>query len=630
MYYLPARNFHHRAPPQPLCTQMNWSLLPGNLIQSICELLPPRQQRDLRLVCVTWKAQIDGSTKSMVTNSVVPFPIPVYKLPTLFPNLTELDLSCHKWGFGRIMRPKDCAQLQHLSLLNNLRSLKLANWVSLTLEGMGCIVRLEKVESLNLTNCLSITDSYLKCFTTTTKSNNNHNNSLIRHLCLNGCDKVTDKGLQYLCSLERLEELRATHLPRVVGNGLVKLSSNLEYLDISYCENLSDESVRSVISQCGFISNLSYLDLSGCHNIQSDTLNSLSSFSQLSRLKLSWMPQLIEIESWNELTKLKALDVSFASRLVMHRALPVIARMTQLRNLRLDGCPLLQGGTLKAEIFKDLKNLRCLDLGRWFNLQFILDLTNVLENLEVLNLADGGGCVRSRNDYFKKVAKLKVLGLSGYGYLPMNVIHGLSTVVSSLEVLNLSGLGNLNDRMVQEISKLTSLTYLDLSQNGVHCKVTMYGARYLRSLSLLRSLKICGWSEMSSTGFLVLRHFKNLTRLDLSNCLKLTGKGLKAISSTESLKELNLVNCFQVTTTDLGVLRKCVVLETLYLSHHVKGDVESEIPRVGNIQFVSPTDYMFENESNDNQTTHFRSLMETLSKEELEDTSSISTTPRRL
>eukprot|EP00210_Caulerpa_lentillifera_P005051 g4824.t1 len=494
------------------------------------------------------------------------------------------------------------------------------NWSTLTLHGMECIIGLEKVENLDLTNCLSITDRFLQCF--------NRAKSTIKYLCLNGCVRITDEGIHHLSSLMELVELRVSHLPSVTGRNLTQLSSKLELLDASHCENLSDESVRCYINSHhgGIVSNLSYLDLSGCQNIQSSTLASFSDLNQLKRLKLSGLYQLVEINQWNQLAKLKALDISFASRLIMHQALPVIAQMTQLRSLRLAGCPLLQGGggggNLNPELLKDLKSLRCLDLAQCTNLQFGLHLADVLENLEVLNLADGRGCIHSRNnEYFKNASKLKVLGLSGYAYIPMNVIRGLSTV-SSLEVLNLSGLGNLNDRMVKEISQLTLLTYLDLSQNGVHCKVTMYGARYLRSLSLLKSLKICGWSETSANGFLVLRHLKNLTSLDMSNCLKLTDKGLKALSSSSarSLVELNIVNCFQVTTGGLKALRKCIVLETLYLSHHIKGDIKSEIPRVGNIQFISPIDYVFDSSGNNNShRAYFQHLLETLSKEEKED-----------
>lgn len=69
---------------------------------------------------------------------------------------------------------------------------------------------------------------------------------------------------------------------------------------------------------------------------------------------------------------------------------------------------------------------------------------------------------------------MQILGLSKIAHLPQNVLNGVGRL-RSLEVLNLSGLGNMSNKTIQEIAKATSLKYLDLSQDGMFCKVTNTG-----------------------------------------------------------------------------------------------------------------------------------------------------------
>jgi len=71
------------------------------------------------------------------------------------------------------------------------------------------------------------------------------------------------------------------------------------------------------------------------------------------------------------------------------------------------------------------------------------------------------------------------LGLSKIAFLPQNVVKGIGSILS-LEILNLSGLGNLSNSVIREVSKATNLKYLDLSQNGMFCRVTNTGASLLR------------------------------------------------------------------------------------------------------------------------------------------------------
>ena len=73
-----------------------------------------------------------------------------------------------------------------------------------------------------------------------------------------------------------------------------------------------------------------------------------------------------------------------------------------------------------------------------------------------------------------RIVSWQILGLSHISFLPLSVMTGVGGL-NSLEVLNLSGLGNMSDRTLQELSRATTLKYLDLSQNGIFCKVTNKG-----------------------------------------------------------------------------------------------------------------------------------------------------------
>jgi len=582
---------------------VEWAALPGNVIDNVLVYVPMAQTATLRLLCRHWRGHVDQSIRTLVTNGKYPYMMPVSKISQRFPMISNLDLSCQAWGYGQSLTPASCDQLSSLEKLHHLRSVKMANWSTLTLRGFKAMIGLKRLVELDVTNCVSITDNYLRCFRSV--------QSNLKILVLNGCERITDNGLTHLSILRHLTELRLARVLGIAGETLWQLSPSLECLDVSFCENLTDGSIKSMIQCSSFCLSLSTLNLSGCPNVKSTTLASLSTLSHMTRLKLSYLGQLTEMERWSRFTELQVLDVSYASGLNMQEALPVIAQMTQLRSLRMNGCRRTQG--LQSERLAGLKHLKCLEISQWSNIQFGLDAADVLPNLEVLNLAECYGPINNTKQYFKNCPRLRILGLSKIAYLPQNVLSGVGRL-RSLEVLNLSGLGNMSNRTIQEVAKATSLKYLDLSQSGMFCKVTNTGAHYLQSLKSLRSLKISGWTEVTSNGFSFLRGLLHLTSLDVSSCTKISNKVLRVIADAmPELTELNLVNCFHVECSGLGVLRKMSELESLKLSLHIKGDVDSQLPNLRNLQLVSPLDAACEDR---HHPTNFQHVIEDYSREE--------------
>ena len=67
------------------------------------------------------------------------------------------------------------------------------------MSGFKGIIGLECIMELDVTNCVAITDNYLSCFRSV--------QSKLRVLVLNGCERITDKGITHLSTLKHLTEL---------------------------------------------------------------------------------------------------------------------------------------------------------------------------------------------------------------------------------------------------------------------------------------------------------------------------------------------------------------------------------------------------------------------------------------
>lgn len=65
----------------------------------------------------------------------------------------------------------------------------------------------------------------------------------LRKVILSYCDRVTDRGMEFLSSLDELSDLELRGLSSISGTGLRKLASGcrrLSELDLKHCENIDD------------------------------------------------------------------------------------------------------------------------------------------------------------------------------------------------------------------------------------------------------------------------------------------------------------------------------------------------------------------------------------------------------
>lgn len=227
-------------------------------------------------------------------------------------NLAVLDLrGCRQLGdativnvataceaFGRLRALRLWAQASavlerasntHLKRLGCLTYLDLtanANLVDKTLILLARSCR--KLQKLNISYCTQVTDkSVIMC--------GQYLHGTLRALIANGCDKITDKGLQALYGktcCKRLRELQVgsftsefrakySPLPPVAENAptalsddamrglLAKLGGNMTHLNFKKNTGLSDATICDVVSTC---TKLTYLDFSYIHKAASSVL----------------------------------------------------------------------------------------------------------------------------------------------------------------------------------------------------------------------------------------------------------------------------------------------------------------------------------------------------------------------
>ncbi|KAL0384787.1 UNVERIFIED_CONTAM: hypothetical protein Sradi_2873000 [Sesamum radiatum] len=86
----------------------------------------------------------------------------------------------------------------------------------------------------------------------------------LQKLILSYCDKVTDRGMECLSSLEELSDLELRGLPNITGTGLRKLAAGcrrLTELDLKSCENIDDSGFWALAY---YSRNLRQVNFSGC------------------------------------------------------------------------------------------------------------------------------------------------------------------------------------------------------------------------------------------------------------------------------------------------------------------------------------------------------------------------------
>ncbi|XP_028056412.1 F-box protein At3g58530 isoform X2 [Camellia sinensis] len=171
--------------------------------------------------------------------------------------------------------------------------------------GSKCSDSLQNLESLNLNGCQKISDKGIEAITTVCFNlkvfsiywNVRVSDIGIKHLVknckrivnlnLSGCKNITDKSLQLLAdNYQYLESLNLTRCIKITDGGLCQIllkCSSLQSLNLYALSSFTDEAYKKI----SILANLRFLDLCGSQNLTNEGLYCIAKCKNLASLNLT-------------------------------------------------------------------------------------------------------------------------------------------------------------------------------------------------------------------------------------------------------------------------------------------------------------------------------------------------------
>ncbi|KAG0293257.1 SCF ubiquitin ligase complex subunit [Linnemannia gamsii] len=186
---------------------------------------------------------------------------------TLLTNLTDaafasINPKIHRFEQLRVLNFTSCANITDETLLRiipaapRLRSLALTKCDRITDTGASVIKTLGKhLHYLHLGHCAKITDRLIVGLSQYC--------TRIRYLDLACCTKITDTSIFALAQLPKLRRIGLVKCSNITDYGIYAmlvsqiLPQTLERVHLSYCVNLSDTAISSLVTQCRKLTHLS-------------------------------------------------------------------------------------------------------------------------------------------------------------------------------------------------------------------------------------------------------------------------------------------------------------------------------------------------------------------------------------
>ncbi|KAI9913348.1 hypothetical protein PsorP6_006687 [Peronosclerospora sorghi] len=422
----------------------------------------------------------------------------------------------------------------------------------------------------------------------------------MRSFSQTGCSNLTDKGIKYTANLPRLKKLYCGGCRRVTDGAFDAPFKALKKLDATNCR-LTDKAMEHI----GRLRSLNSLVIRGCQQISDNATRLLSGLTKMKYFDARHCSRIHSIPT--EWTQLQVLLLGYTAFAEADTA--VLQQLMELQELELRRCRIMKRlfrgrkkgknlarvtpftSMLGFQFISRLHNLERLDLGETpLTDSGLLEICDSVRKLKALNISNTEVSDTGTHG-LAKLKELRILHMDTQGVTSnalMNVaclVHlekldlfganitdnGLLHLVQlhHLQELTICG-GKISDRGVGIISKLTSLTILNLSQNGYvrpmydvvrsrHDVVVLYCRNirtkslfYLRSLTGLRSL------NLSDTGIsaLSLRHLsplKELQSLSVYGC-SLSQKHIDLLRGTRKDRFWILGTEFKVLVSFLRAL----------------------------------------------------------------------------
>jgi len=249
----------------------------------------------------------------------------------------------------------------------NLESLDLGGCTKITNTGLLLISwGLKRIKRLNLRSCWQVSDhgiGHLTGINSQPSTGAQH----LQDLCLQDCQKITDESLKHIADgLPSVERINLSFCLSVTDTGLKSLSRlpDLQELNLRSCDNVSDIGM-GFLANSGVPSPLVKLDVSFCDRVTDSSMAHLASgITNLSSLSMSACT--ITDSGLGRICKdlagLETLNIGQCSR-ITDKAVETIAGMKSLRSIDLYGCTKLTGAAF--EILNKVENLKSINRGLW-------------------------------------------------------------------------------------------------------------------------------------------------------------------------------------------------------------------------------------------------------------------------
>lgn len=222
----------------------------------------------------------------------------------------------------------------------NLEILDLAGCSKITNHSLFYISMLRKVKKLNLRSCRMISDSGIADLCNTSGLENSRRT--LEELCLQDCQKLTDESLRHISlGLPELEKINLSFCVSITDTGLKSISriGTLRDLNLRSCDNISDIGI-GFLAENGL--NLHFLDVSFCANITDSAMRHIASgISSLQSLSLTTCS--IGDEGLAKISKalsdLQVLNIGQCVAITDEGLMSLAEHSSKLKSLDLYGCP---------------------------------------------------------------------------------------------------------------------------------------------------------------------------------------------------------------------------------------------------------------------------------------------------
>ncbi|XP_041650963.1 dynein regulatory complex subunit 6 [Cheilinus undulatus] len=359
-------------------------------------------------------------------------------------NLQYLSLAyCHRFtdnGFMYLSTGKGCRNLIHLNLSGctqmtvngfryisagcpSLREIVMDDTITLSDSCvLALIARCRCLSAMSLLDAPHLSDMVFRAIAEVAK---------LKTFTIEGNNQITDISLKALCSSSPgLRRLHAAECPRITDASLTSVANlkNLQYLDISLCNSVSDYGIKSLAD--GTSSNkLRELNVSHCSNITDVSVRRIA----------------------QRLFNLYHLNLSHCERLT-DRSLELLSG-SSISSLNVSGCNIQDQGlaALQYVCLKRLVLAECVcitDVG----------IEKLCKNLSDLEHVDVSRCVSLSDAAVRSISfccrSLHTLKMSGCPKMTDMAIQYLTSGSQYLRELDVSGCALLTDRSLRHLERI--------------------------------------------------------------------------------------------------------------------------------------------------------------------------------